>query len=87
MHISVEKFEEMFSIIEYSATVIFKGPRLPFVTNSLMKILEQDNELSQSVVKVAKLCFKNGLLKTRQDMKGVLSKFDAIASPNLKKQF
>ena len=70
--------ESFLRILKYASACIFKGVRLPFVTTQLMKILENDDEKGQLAAEVAKQCFKNGLLKTRPDMKGVLNKFAAV---------
>ena len=80
------KFPEFLLILEFASNVIFTGSRYPFITTTIMKLLENDNEEAQQAVKVAKLCFKKGLIKTRPDIKAVLSKYDQIASAQLKRQ-
>lgn len=82
----IEDKSQFFALLKYGSSVLLGREKLQFVSDTLLNLMTKDDETAKTAAEIAISAFKFGIVKTRQHMKAILSKYKEI-SANLHSQF
>ncbi|EAY00312.1 hypothetical protein TVAG_179830 [Trichomonas vaginalis G3] len=77
-----EQKESFLTILKYGSSALLNAEKMNFVLQTLISLMANDDEIGKRAADVSKAAFKSGLIKTRQDIKFVITKYQTV-SPNL----